>query len=279
MDAKTVIGARLREARERGGITIDDIASSTRINVKFLKEIEQGIAPAVPVIYLRAFIKAFAEYVELNPAELLNEYFALETPPPPAPSQQEPLAQHVTTPEIAPVAPEGQSSAQRQVKVLFVIIVAIVGALALLIYILRDERADKPAQELSFTEIMKERDAKPSPGVARSDSEAAHLSATTKTVLGDTLRLEAVASESVWVHIVIDNVITKEYILTPKHRLVWIGKNTFVLSVGNASALSLTLNGIKLDRLGKPNLPAKDILLSRETFKQFQKDAPKKEKG
>ena len=68
-----VIGTRLRQAREAREISLENLAAETRINIKFLKEIDAGIQPHVPDTYARAFIRAYAEHVGLDPAELVKE--------------------------------------------------------------------------------------------------------------------------------------------------------------------------------------------------------------
>ena len=269
MDSKKAIGGRLRESRERLGITLHDIAASTRINEKFLATIEEGGTPDVPPTYLRAFLKAFAEHVELNPQEILKEYFAVEPPPPPPP-EHHPERPRVRAEEPEQANPEPkntQSSSQRQVKVLFVISIAMIITLVVLIIFLRGGRPERAAQETPFSEIVKEKEPPPPAVSARPET------ATVKKVVpappsADSLRLEAVARESVWVHIVIDNATTREYVLTPNRRLQWKGKNSFLISVGNASALSLTLNGVRLAPIGAASRPATNVLLSRETLKQ-----------
>src|SRR6516225_3303967 len=68
-----VIGTRLRQAREAREISLENLAAATRINIKFLKEIDAGIHPQVPDTYARAFIRAYAEHVGLDPAALVKE--------------------------------------------------------------------------------------------------------------------------------------------------------------------------------------------------------------
>jgi cytoskeletal protein RodZ len=279
MDSKKAIGGRLREARDRLGISLQDIASSTRINAKFLATIEEGGTPDVPIIYLRAFIKAFAEHVELNSQEILKEYFTVEPAPPPVEQNPERPRVHLSEPEPPkPQQKSAQSSAQRQVKVLFVISIAMIVTLLLLIIFLRDGRTDRVTQETPFGDIVKEKEPPPAPVVIPADT-AATKKVQPKPAMTDSLRLEAVASESVWVHIVIDNAVTREYVLTPKRRLQWKGKTSFLISVGNAGALSLILNGVKLAPIGAPAKPAINVLLTRESLKQVVKDSTKKDTG
>jgi cytoskeletal protein RodZ len=69
------IGTVLREARERKGLTIDDVAERTRMIHQMVDEMEHDdfhrIAAA---IYGRGFIKLYSECVEIDPAPLLAEF-------------------------------------------------------------------------------------------------------------------------------------------------------------------------------------------------------------
>ena len=78
----TSIGEQLRAAREAQGLSLDDIATSTRINRTFLEELERDVTPKLPPTYVHAFIKAFAREVGLDPEKL----FASAVPPAPPPA-------------------------------------------------------------------------------------------------------------------------------------------------------------------------------------------------
>lgn len=71
----TELGARLKEARERKGYSLDDLQEITKIQKRYLVGIEEGNFKNMPgSFYVRAFIKQYAEAVDLNPDELLEEY-------------------------------------------------------------------------------------------------------------------------------------------------------------------------------------------------------------
>jgi hypothetical protein len=164
------------------------------------------------------------------------------------------------------------------VKVLFVISIAMILTLVLLILYLRGGRPERAAQETPFSDIVKEKE--PPPAQASVPAETAAVKKVQPApAVTDSLRLEAVARESVWVHIVIDNAVTREYVLTPNRRLQWKGKTSFLISVGNASALTLTLNGVKLAPIGAAATPATNVLLTRDNLKQPVREPAKKGNG
>ena len=61
-------GARLREARERKGVSLRHIAESTRISVGILEALERNEISRLPGgIFSRAFVRAYALEVGLDP--------------------------------------------------------------------------------------------------------------------------------------------------------------------------------------------------------------------
>ncbi|SNZ09787.1 protein RodZ, contains Xre-like HTH and DUF4115 domains [Terribacillus aidingensis] len=68
------IGAKLREARESKGMTLEDVQQRTKIQKRYLKAIEENNHSVMPGdFYTRAFIKEFAQTVGVNPDEVLQQ--------------------------------------------------------------------------------------------------------------------------------------------------------------------------------------------------------------
>ncbi|PAD40126.1 hypothetical protein CHH53_03675 [Terribacillus sp. 7520-G] len=91
------IGAKLREARESKGMTLEDVQQRTKIQKRYLKAIEENNHSVMPGdFYTRAFIKEYAQTVGLDPDEVLEPKAQQEAVAPPvqeeaseAPSRQE----------------------------------------------------------------------------------------------------------------------------------------------------------------------------------------------
>jgi cytoskeletal protein RodZ len=68
----TPLGEFLRRARERRGLTLEEISKATRIPSRHLSALEQGNLAAIPGgFYRRAEIRAYAEAVHLDPSVAL----------------------------------------------------------------------------------------------------------------------------------------------------------------------------------------------------------------
>src|SRR5881397_1341515 len=68
-------GGRLREARERRGITLRQIANATKISVSALEALERNEISRLPGgIFSRAFVRSYAGEVGLEPEETIREF-------------------------------------------------------------------------------------------------------------------------------------------------------------------------------------------------------------
>ena len=89
--ARTV-GARLREAREKRGVSLRQIATSTRISVMSLEALERSDLSRLPGgIFTRSFIRAYAQEVGLDPDRTIQDFIA-ELPPEAATATAHPAA-------------------------------------------------------------------------------------------------------------------------------------------------------------------------------------------
>nr|WP_225228604.1 RodZ family helix-turn-helix domain-containing protein [Bacillus sp. PS06] len=71
----TELGNRLKETRELKKLSLDDLQRMTKIQKRYLVGIEEGNYSVMPgKFYVRAFIKQYAEAVELDPEELFEEF-------------------------------------------------------------------------------------------------------------------------------------------------------------------------------------------------------------
>ncbi|AUJ26613.1 helix-turn-helix domain-containing protein [Virgibacillus dokdonensis] len=69
------IGARLKEAREAQNLSLEELQEITKIQKRYLLAIEEGNLQILPgKFYARAFMKEYANAVGLDPNELMEEY-------------------------------------------------------------------------------------------------------------------------------------------------------------------------------------------------------------
>src|SRR5712692_6293419 len=68
-------GIRLRELREAKGVSLDDIARSTRVGRRYLEALESDSWGELPSpVFVKGFIRAYCEFLDASPDEALGEY-------------------------------------------------------------------------------------------------------------------------------------------------------------------------------------------------------------
>jgi cytoskeletal protein RodZ len=82
------VGAELRHARERKGLTLDRLSRVTRVTPPILTAIEQNNPRAIPPRpYGRGFVRAYAAEVGLDPEQVVRDFFAQFAPVPEYPPE------------------------------------------------------------------------------------------------------------------------------------------------------------------------------------------------
>lgn len=79
----TSFGASLRRERELRGVTLQEIAASTKIGVSMLQAIEDDRLDKLPQgLFVRGFVREYARYLALDEVKILNE-LSFHAPAPP----------------------------------------------------------------------------------------------------------------------------------------------------------------------------------------------------
>ncbi len=71
----TKIGEKLRKARKNKNLTLEELEERTKIRKKYLRAIEEGNYEIIPGhIYIKAFIKGYANEIGLKGEEMVKKY-------------------------------------------------------------------------------------------------------------------------------------------------------------------------------------------------------------
>ncbi len=76
------VGATLQSARERTGLSVEDVARRTKISVRVLRAIENNAFEDLPHgIFTRGYLRAYAREVGLDPTAIVEQFLArFDTP-------------------------------------------------------------------------------------------------------------------------------------------------------------------------------------------------------
>ncbi len=71
------LGEYLKQMRESRGVSLEEVARATKVNIRYLSALEEGQYDLLPPdVYVRGFLRAYAEYLGIDPEELYARYDA-----------------------------------------------------------------------------------------------------------------------------------------------------------------------------------------------------------
>ena len=120
------VGGYLRRLRETKGLSLEDVAARTKIQVDSLRFIDEGALDRLPAeVFARGFARAYANSIGGDAAEatrLVAAHYAAQSPPPELPRT---------------AAPEAYADGRRRVGVVLVVLVLLIAATLTLSLLLR----------------------------------------------------------------------------------------------------------------------------------------------
>jgi cytoskeletal protein RodZ len=257
----STLGNRLRELREAKGVSLDDIARSTRVGRRHLEALETDDWAELPApVFVKGFIRAYCEFLDASPNEALGLYRE--------------ASGELPKPERAQSVLRGAPS--RRVGPLMVSLVLFL-ALGASLFALRvglkgsqrqappASTASVPASSDAATATAPAPAAAPAPGApAPSAAPAQQSSAPAAGPKPAGQRLVMRAVEPTWIRVQVDEGQVAEELLQAGAVREWTAARRFVLTVGNAGGLELDLNGKRIPALGAKGAVIQRLVLPQE---------------
>lgn len=259
----------LREQRQKSGLTLPDMATKTRIDLKFLEAIDQGNFSFLPELYVKAFVKQYAKAVGLDEIEIIKKYEAakegLEYDPATetiATKQEEPVKTEVPKPivkpastlksyvEEHPVKKAEDNKKQNKFNMILSATASIIVLVFILLYVFVFNKSDKIiVAETPIDEVIeqqnKQRYVEDEPADQTDQSNADN------NYSADSLYLTVSATETSWVFVLSDSKKTQEYTLPPNSKFTFSALNNFKGTIGNSGGISLQMNGKDVEFAGR----------------------------
>ncbi len=270
----------LRKAREEKNFSLAEISRITRINLKYLEALDQGLFDILPQAYIRAFIREYAMAVGLSPADILQKYDIFVTGkyaagPTLAPSSgwmtgTVPVLHERAHDEEA-VPTEEFLVKQRSMRTIVIIASIIVLCSLILAYVANYiwvSHSGPPLRETPFQDVVREKESRPQIP-ARPDS--VHAAADGVKLLpgsSDSLTLSIRSSTVVWMSIVRDTGSAVEMLLEPQERRTLRSKHRFIVTTGNAGGAAFQVNGKDIGVLGKTGIVLHNIVITADGVKK-----------
>jgi len=251
------IGARLKKARESKGISLEQAQKDTRIHNKPLAALEhdrpeEGISG---VVYIKSFIRKYANYLGLDGAALAEEYKS----EPSSPRKQLSMGAEQRTSLKLPF---------KKIVVAAVVIIAIFACVKLAIFAAAKIKEGLKSRPKAAKKIESPKP-KPKAVTKEAPKEAPKQPAVTPAAAavpkGENISLEIKARNDVYIKIKSDGSVIYDAVLEKGSTETWEAKESLDISTGRAEAIDAELNGTSLGALGKGVI--KGILITRDGLK------------
>ncbi|HVT43724.1 MAG TPA: RodZ domain-containing protein [Thermoanaerobaculia bacterium] len=248
-------GDELRKQREIRGISLREIADSTKISTRFLEAIERDDFETLPAaVFTRGFIREYARYVGLDPGEQVDRYEhfiqaieEVEAPEIRAAAKQEAIRRD----KLAAAIPQHRI---RRVVVIAVILVPLI----LGFFWLRRQFSSSPGVDPAAVTTA--------PVATRTTPERVPPGEAVPSESGE-LRLVVEATEDSWLVLHADGSQVHSDVVRAGQRMEFTAREQFELkSIGNAGGVRLTLNDRTLPPLGRTGQVVRDHRLDRNTL-------------
>lgn len=262
-------GAWLRRNRENHGLTLDDLARTTKISKSILTAIETSDVLRLPAaIYTRGFVKSYAREVGLDPDRTVDDYLAEIEP---LAAEHLPVYDGHVPPAARPHASLDINDDARQVVATnrmqrFGWLASAVALVGLLIYLASFATRDAAAPAAGVTVAdTAGADAVP----AGQDAAAgAGLPADAARAGGGPVLMELRTQGLCWVVLSVDAEPVLARLLQPGERHTFDVNQEALLRVGDPGALTLSLNGRAAGPLGTPREPV-DLRITPDNVHQY----------
>ncbi|MEI6669218.1 MAG: RodZ domain-containing protein [Acidobacteriota bacterium] len=275
-EAQVDFGAMFRQARERQGLTLQQVAAVTKISARVLDALERNDVSKLPGgIFSRAFVRSYAREIGLDP-DMAIERFSTDFPDESG-KEQLPSAKEA---EDIEAFESGRRAATTVLQVLGLSIVAIAGVVfamnsrACKTPVAAPPAASAPAQaapppvSVAATQTptpaettLPPSSAQPTTEPAPSTNEAARpvpAAPAASTTPGPArapqtpaaIQLGIVAQSDCWLMVKVDSNVVFERVMRVGEQLFYQASASVTMSAGNAGGLVLTINGKPARPLG-----------------------------
>ena len=232
MEERMTVGTILRERREAKGLTREQAAEATRIKPVFLQVMEEDDYRLLPdELYVTRFLYEYAAFLGLDTAALRTQFL-----------QETSHAQAAGTAGLGLKEPVRVSLRRVLPAVLLLVAAVPILVIGYSLYTQGGRPAPTaPGPPLAGISPSEEAAALPAP-----TQEASAL--LTSAAEGHLLRVQA--TDLTWLAVTIDGREVRDVLLQPGDTIQWRAQEGFLLTVGNAGGIRLSLDGRELPPLG-----------------------------
>jgi len=244
------LGQELKKERELRGISLNEIADTTKINLRFFRALEEDHLEILPSkFFIKGIIRAHTEYLGLESEPYLNQYYQMEKMKEQAEEEE----------KIETSKPDVPKKVKR---ILFVFLVVIILAILTSIYFLMLKK-EPPITKIQETlpPVLQQEIVVPPP----QNVEPEMTPAPTPTQLD----LLITFNEETWIQIFADGKLALDGLKYPGEVFETTAQEELIFYSGNAGGFTFFLNGRKGKPFGRLGDVARDIRITLQNMEQF----------
>ena len=266
MDKNVVsLGTILRRTREEQNLSLESVSATTKINVNYLQHIESDEFDFLQGPYVLAFLKTYAQVLNLNAEEIREKFFNQEKASLgvmySSAHETEQVRESSDTASFN--SPNDSKNRMTLTKSRSVKTIPVIGMIAaLLIVVLIMQKLFTPHEEEANLYV----DSSP----LQSQSDDVEIIAEQQQVATSPLTLRLVTHEQLWLSVAVDANEQREYLLNPGETQMWSGFNTISLRVGKSTGFDLYFNNEQIENLGSESTMIGRLVLSRSGIEDLQ---------
>jgi cytoskeletal protein RodZ len=247
------LGQDLKRERELRGISLREIADTTRISLKFLQALEDDRMEFMPGgFFIRAILRSYAKSVGLDEHQVLNKYEEMRL-----------FDEQLQYQEARRAARPTGLPGRRKMLLLLIAAMAVIAAAALLYLLVLAPRRGQPPTAKSPLQTVPDSASLvpvPNPRQLAVDPAAEEVGS---------LTLDFSFNEETWLQVYADGNPAWDGVKRPGESLRVNAERELIINCGNAGGAALVLNGKKARPLGRPGTVRKDIRISLENWREY----------
>jgi cytoskeletal protein RodZ len=244
-------GEWLRRQREMREISLRDIADRTKISLRYLEAMEADRFDILPApIFAKGFLREYARYVGLSPDEVVNHYLSVQTPQEGGDERK---------PEETRPGRERARKTRGWTWGLFLLLAGalLLAAVALFAWWAQKRRDDTAIQQ-------------PPPPIAAPPSMTPATPVPPPAAPSAPLEISLDFTESCWVEAVSDGKNHLSELRVQGESLQLEAKESIVLTLGNAGAVEIQVNGMPLELGKKKGEVVHDLQIDLNTVQELR---------
>jgi transcriptional regulator with XRE-family HTH domain len=249
------IGQEIKRERELRGISLKEIADSTKINIRFLRALEEDRLDMLPEqFFIRGIIRTYAKYLGLDEQSVLNTYLE---------DLQSNAAQENANEDKKPEPSENSefSRKEKKISLLSALMVLAIIALIIVLYFVfrRNETLPQSTPRLESSIQNTEENPAVLPPITQQKPE----------IKQEELNLEIEIQQETWLEIYADGGMLDSGIKKPGEHLRYKALREFVIHTGNAGGITYTINGEEGIPFGESGEVKRDIQLTLDNYRDY----------